>query len=351
MKDEPSTDFASGDLVSILIPVYNAEEYISQSIKSCVDQTYCNIEIIVINDGSIDNSKKEIIKSMNQYKNVRLIDIKHSGKVQALNAGIKYAKGRYIAIHAADDVCFNYRISEQVKILNENRKACLVFGDMEITDDRLNILCDSYWREENIEIPSLRYSEKLLWGNFISGGTMLFKREIINKVFPIPGTLQFEDWWIAFIASFYGEIKYTKKRLIKYRQHLNNENAKYNVTDLKLLVEKQKKLLHRNFEYYNEFEKFINTEVHNINDKNRYINIINSARLISILALTHGFMKRMEFSKQIFNKYIFCCGFRNFGKIVFYTVIGDKVLFIKYRIKLMKRRLTSNEIKSNIAHK
>ena len=88
--------------VSVLIPAYNAEKYIEKCIQSVVNQTLKDIEIIIINDGSLDNTK-DVIKQFVQDKRIRVIDKKNSGYGATLNLGIKEAKGEYISIVEADD--------------------------------------------------------------------------------------------------------------------------------------------------------------------------------------------------------------------------------------------------------
>ena len=88
--------------VSILIPVYNAEKFLEKCIKSALNQTFKDIEIIIINDGSIDSSP-EIIKKYSADERIKVIDKNNSGYGESLNIAIKEAKGEYISILEADD--------------------------------------------------------------------------------------------------------------------------------------------------------------------------------------------------------------------------------------------------------
>lgn len=328
------------DLVSIVIPVYNAEKYIKESIQSCIQQDYKNIEVIVVNDGSKDTSRIEIEKCISLYDNVRLIDIMHSGKVRAINLGVENSKGKYIAIHAADDVCFPFRIREEVNIINLNKNISLVFGDMEVADENLNIVADSFWKLANIKVYSGKCFEKLLLNNFVSGGTILFKGEIKDKIFPIPETLPFEDWWIALAASYHGEIRYTNRKLIKYRQHSNNDNTRLNINNVSELVEKQKKLIDRNFKYYMEMDNLINNNCVDIEERTRYFNKIRYSKLISQLSITPGFINRVYLTQKNVNKFLFHLDIRNILKIFMYMLLGEKLLIIKYK----KRNLKNNRV-------
>ena len=91
------------DLVSIIIPVYNTEIFLDKCIKSVIGQTYNNIEIIIVNDGSTDNSIKIIKKYANNDKRIMLINQSNQGVSKARNEGIKKAKGKYILFVDGDD--------------------------------------------------------------------------------------------------------------------------------------------------------------------------------------------------------------------------------------------------------
>lgn len=89
--------------VSVIVPIYNVSEFLDRCLNSIVNQTLKDIEIILINDGSTDDSKVIIDKYMNQYKNIILIDKKNEGVGKARNDGIKKASGEYIIFVDSDD--------------------------------------------------------------------------------------------------------------------------------------------------------------------------------------------------------------------------------------------------------
>lgn len=105
-------------LVSIIMPVYNGALYIRESIESILSQTYSNFEFIIINDGSSDNTL-EIIHSYADSR-IILIDQKNTGTSQAMNVGIRIAKGQYVARMDHDDIAMPERIAMQVQFLMKN---------------------------------------------------------------------------------------------------------------------------------------------------------------------------------------------------------------------------------------
>lgn len=103
-------------LVSIIIPVYNVEKYLTECINSALRQTYKNLEIILVNDGSIDNSLNICKNFKNIYKNIVLIDKKNGGASSARNEGIKRSTGEFIIFLDSDD----YIDKNMVKTLVDN---------------------------------------------------------------------------------------------------------------------------------------------------------------------------------------------------------------------------------------
>jgi glycosyltransferase involved in cell wall biosynthesis len=98
--------------VSVIIPLYNQKKYIGEAIKSVLDQTYSNIEIIVVNDGSTDDPFPVIQKFV---KRIRLINQKNCGLAEARNTGIKAAEGEYIQFLDADDLLQKNKLSRQIE--------------------------------------------------------------------------------------------------------------------------------------------------------------------------------------------------------------------------------------------
>lgn len=91
------------ELITIIVPVYNGEKYIERCLKSILEQTYSKTEVVVIDDGSIDNTAKILRGYVEKYQNIRVFSIGHKGVSYARNLGISKAKGTYIAFVDADD--------------------------------------------------------------------------------------------------------------------------------------------------------------------------------------------------------------------------------------------------------
>ena len=115
-------------LVSIIVPVYNVEKYIDKCLNSLVNQTLKNIEIIVVNDGTKDNSQKIIDKYTKKYSFIRSYIKENGGLSSARNYGLKHAKGEYIAFVDSDDFV-DKNMFEQMYLYAKNNKYDIVVCD------------------------------------------------------------------------------------------------------------------------------------------------------------------------------------------------------------------------------
>ncbi len=107
------------DKVSIIIPVYNAEKYLKQCLESILEQTYTNIEIIIINDGSTDNSKNIIEKYKNEFSEIKIVNQANSGVSNSRNVGINISTGNYIMFVDSDDIIIKDYIEQLMSILKK----------------------------------------------------------------------------------------------------------------------------------------------------------------------------------------------------------------------------------------
>jgi glycosyltransferase involved in cell wall biosynthesis len=107
-------------LISVVMSVYNAEQYLDEAILSILNQTYSNFEFIIINDGSTDNSLKIIEKYIDNDKRIILISRENKGLIYSLNEGIDRAKGKYIARMDADDISLKNRFKEQINFMEKH---------------------------------------------------------------------------------------------------------------------------------------------------------------------------------------------------------------------------------------
>lgn len=129
-------------LVSVIMPVYNGKAYIKEAIESVLSQTYQNIELLIINDGSTDNSEN-IIKQHNDLR-IRYFVQENKGVSAARNLGLRYMKGQYFCFLDADDILTNHSLRARLKIFEENSHIFFVDGRVEKREENFEALKEVY---------------------------------------------------------------------------------------------------------------------------------------------------------------------------------------------------------------
>ena len=124
-------------LISVIMPVFNCEDYLEESIVSILDQTYPYFEFIIINDGSTDQSPKIIKKYANQDDRIIIINQSNSGIVTALNKGIDVARGEWLFRMDGDDVSLPQRFSMQIEEIGKRPGLILLGGWRSIRGSKL----------------------------------------------------------------------------------------------------------------------------------------------------------------------------------------------------------------------
>ena len=106
-------------LVSILIPCYNAEKFLDETLRCCVKQTYSNTEIVVVDDGSTDDSLEKLKRWESKYQQIHVYAQTNQGAAHARNVALNKSQGEYVMYLDADDIVSLNKVKNQVKILME----------------------------------------------------------------------------------------------------------------------------------------------------------------------------------------------------------------------------------------
>lgn len=138
MNKEKST-FTPG-LVSIVMPCYNGEQFIKETIESVIEQTYEKWELLVIDDGSKDNSRTLLKEYVDKDKRIHLIQQKNAGSAAARNNGIRHSKGQYLALLDSDDVWFPGFLDSQVRFIQQKEAVCVCSSYSRIDEKSNEIL-------------------------------------------------------------------------------------------------------------------------------------------------------------------------------------------------------------------
>lgn len=200
--------------VSVIIPSYNAEAFISETVDSALAQTYQDLEIIVVDDGSTDNTRRVL----QQYGDrIRYVYQRNSGVSMARNTGIAIATGEYIALLDHDDVFLPEKLEEQVKILDADPDVALVYSDSYLVDFSGKLLGRMF---DGVQPHRGRVLPELFLNNFIPCLTAVIRKQVLDKVGLFRPDLHIVEEYELFlrIAELY-PVDFVHAPLAKYRVH------------------------------------------------------------------------------------------------------------------------------------
>lgn len=212
-------------LVSVVIPVYNTEKFLSECLSSVYNQSYKNIEVIIINDGSTDGSKLIINRYYKEYKDRTFVltNKKPSGSGEmASNMGIKISQGNYVAIMDSDDVsCFS-RIEKEVDFLEKHKDYFLVSSSAELINED-----STFIGSINVANDYMSIMKKIYLNNSIINSTVMFRKSDIKNDFYKIKYPFFNDYYSWFYyLSLEKKIYTLSDKLVKYRVNSSSSTRK-----------------------------------------------------------------------------------------------------------------------------
>lgn len=213
-------------LISIIIPVYNIEQYVGECLDSVCRQTYTNLEIIVVNDGSTDSSETIINQWKKRDNRIVLINQENQGLSAARNTGLDYAQGEYIGFIDADDYIHENMYMELYQLLKRSNcpmAMCAYSAVNEVGETMARKIEDPESQIYNAEallgamLDNIRNHQ-----TFVSACNKLYKKSLFDDVrYPV-GKL-YEDNWIIHTLVYKAErIAFTNSELYYYRQRGNS---------------------------------------------------------------------------------------------------------------------------------
>lgn len=205
-------------LVSIVVATFNGAKYLSEQLNSINSQTYSNIEIIIQDDASTDETIS-IIKNFEFIFPVHVeINNENIGFVRNFERGLKRANGEYIALCDQDDIWVDSKIELLISKINDFD---LIHSDCKLIDES-GIVIREFWKKP--ETVRSKF-EELAFANSITGCTALITKRLVNDALPFPDEVGYHDWWLAICAIRGNGIKYVAEALVLYRQHQNQDTA------------------------------------------------------------------------------------------------------------------------------
>lgn len=233
--------------VSVIIPCYNQAQFVEEAILSALHQTYQNIEIVCINDGSTDNSSEVIQKLAQKYRQIVFFDEKENrGVIESRNIAINAASGEYILPLDADDTIEPEYIEEAVKVLDNNTDIGIVYSKARLFGSK----------NEEWKLPDYSKSN-ILYENSIFVSALFRKKDFINlggyKDYMKDG---YEDWdlWLSFIENGF-QVYRINKILFNYRKY--NSSSRTEQIDRAKMINIYKNIVKNHIKLYMEDESFV----------------------------------------------------------------------------------------------
>lgn len=309
-------------LISIVIPVYNAEKYLSRCLESILSQTYKNIEVIIVNDGSTDKSQQIIKTYQKKSKKVRVFNQGNVGVSKARNLGIKYCKGDYILFLDSDDWIDEDYIEKSIDFLKDNKVDLLllpyireyknksvknyIFRQKEFYLKNKNLVQNSLLRKlfgpvgEELKKPAYIDDLSPCWGK-------LYRTSICKNIkFVDVSKIGAEDVW--FNINYVSKIN-TAAYIGNAFYHYNKENSD------SLIHKKNSDVFKKRQKLYESMKNFIKS--HGLNKE--YKIAVENRIIIDLIGISNniyssgeGFWNKYHEEKILLNNVLYYEAFRKF---------------------------------------
>ena len=278
----------SNDLISVIIPVYNVKDYVKESIESVINQTYKNLEIIIIDDGSNDDSEKICDEYAKKDKRIKLIHQKNQGLSAARNKGLDIANGKYISFLDSDDMYYPEMLEKTYNAMINNDVDCVICDYVKGKNKektkrlkgRLNIKEDKII--DNKKALNYLIHKKIntsVWNK-------LYKKELFDNVRFPKGHVHEDIILTMKILKNSNKTYLLNKKLVFYRMNsssITHTYSKKNIVDLYISHKEYEKEIKENIsnlfmerDYYNVCKEnlyiyiciYIKNEISNSSEKN-----------------------------------------------------------------------------------
>ncbi|MFN4151216.1 MAG: glycosyltransferase family 2 protein [Candidatus Sericytochromatia bacterium] len=340
-------------LISVVIPTYNRSNYLIEALNSVINQTYKNIEIIIVDDGSKDNTK-EIVNNyieLNKIKNIKYYYKDNGGVATARNFGIQKSEGIFISFLDSDDLWKEDKLLKQIKLFNDP-KIGLVHSHYSILKEDNQLITNIPEKEEKFN--GNMYSNMKIH-NLVGTSTVVIRKECIDKVGFFEGEYspaEDYDLWLRISKEY--DFGYISESLVYYRE-FSSENISRNLTKLENGVIK---ILNKHWDNisitksekedkdlaYSRFYSYLSTNYYEQENKEKFIEYYLKACNISInnqLSLPKDFNYIHEITKNIKDRKILSFTYFKYSKYmlkekrIFYFILYTIYSFIKHPIILI----------------
>jgi glycosyltransferase involved in cell wall biosynthesis len=203
--------------ISVIMPVFNSEKYLRESIESILNQTFTKFELIIVNDGSTDNSVKIIDSYLSDKRVIFINRVENKKLVYTLNEGLKYARGKLIARMDADDISFPDRFEKQFQFLQKNPNI-MVVGSSYISFNENNVQKLNFHPINPIEI-----AYRFISNTYFCHPSVMFRHELV-EIFGNYENVEAEDF--RFFSKIVAQHPCSNldAPIIYYREHDSNRS-------------------------------------------------------------------------------------------------------------------------------
>lgn len=216
----------TGKLVSVVVATFNSEKYLRDQLTSIFSQTYTNIEVIIVDDGSSDSTVDIIIEYMNDSRCYYYVNQKNLGCCKTFERGITLARGEFIALCDHDDIWDLNKIELFTKELESND---LVYSDALIINAEGAGTGQKYSSTNclfGMDSDSSHLSYYATFNSFVLGCSMMFSAKLAKDSLPISCDVYNHDKYLFAYFSIFGRVKYIKDTTFSYRVHGGNLSKK-----------------------------------------------------------------------------------------------------------------------------
>ncbi|MDA9119722.1 glycosyltransferase [Opitutales bacterium] len=203
--------------VTVLMSVYNGEDFLAEAIESILGQSFKDFEFLIVNDGSKDNSSEIVSQFVHKDRRIRLIDQSNKGLVAALNLGLKEARGALIARIDADDIAYPSRLEKQVAHMTRNPKIVASGSSITLIDTQGQIM-----RQIKYPVTTDKVRKQMMKGSKLAHPAVMMRRAVVLRVGAyreVCRPADDYDLWLRLLEV--GEIDNLQEPLLYHRQHDN----------------------------------------------------------------------------------------------------------------------------------
>ncbi len=209
-------------LISVALATYNGGRFLREQLDSIYSQSWENIEVVACDDCSTDDTVAILDEYRQSHGLQYEVNERNLGFVRNFEKALARCRGMFIALADQDDIWLPQKLERLMAGIGE---ADLAYSDALLVDRDGRELPVSLIQTAGVRPVSGRSFNYFVCNACVTGCTTLIRRDLLEKALPIPVCEIYHDWWIAVVASRYGGVRYLPERLVKYRQHDDNDTG------------------------------------------------------------------------------------------------------------------------------